>query len=155
MGQTTGTGSRPASSGSRQLSSSSMLRPGSGASHTSGRGVINTGFEEEKMSLPGSIDVQDDNTGKENPNFTVLDEDKGKLIMISKAMVYVSIIQLFYFLTHLCLVHLCCLHPLSFQLSNSKIANTDIVNYFFHYKSRSILETDTIVESSCSTEIMM
>lgn len=69
-----------------------MLRPGSGASHTSGRGVVNTGFEEEKMSLPGSIDVQDDNTGKENPTFTVLDEDKGILILTSQTRVYTSII---------------------------------------------------------------
>ena len=148
MGQTTGTGSRPASSSSRPLSSSSMLRPGSGASHTSGRGVVNTGFEEDKMSLPGSIDVKDDNMGKENPTLTVLDEDKGKLIMISKAMVYTSIIQLFYYITHLCLVLLCCLHPISFQFSNSKIANTDIVNYFFRYKNRSILKLIQLLKAA-------
>lgn len=69
---------RPGSAGSLQQTgsrpSSSQLRPGSG---TSGRGAINAGFEDEKVSLPGSIDQNDDKPGKDNPTFTVVDEENG------------------------------------------------------------------------------
>lgn len=63
--------------GSRPNSASSQLRPGSGASISSGRGIVNPGFEDENMSLPGSVDVKGDEIpGKDNPTFTVLDEEK-------------------------------------------------------------------------------
>ncbi|XP_071165857.1 uncharacterized protein [Mytilus edulis] len=80
---------RPGSAGSLQQTgsrpSSSQLRPGSG---TSGRGAINAGFEDEKVSLPGSIDQNDDKPGKDNPTFTVVDEendDKGSQLDIVKS----------------------------------------------------------------------
>ncbi|XP_052073966.1 uncharacterized protein LOC127711841 isoform X2 [Mytilus californianus] len=80
---------RPGSAGSLQQTgsrpSSSQLRPGSG---TSGRGAINAGFEDEKVSLPGSIDLNDEKPGKDNPTFTVVDEendDKGSQLDIVKS----------------------------------------------------------------------
>lgn len=38
---------------------------------------MNPGFDEEKMSLPGSVDMKEGDSGKDNPTYTVIDEDKG------------------------------------------------------------------------------